>query len=115
MDVAELGYAPQVTPKVDIYSFGVVLLNLLTGKRPVDPSFGESHHITSWVLSIIRQNGLTANDELLDSRLLSMATELQKIQMIHVLKVAISCTKYAPLERLTMAEVVEALRITRFL
>jgi len=44
-----------------------------------------------------------------------MATELQKIQMIHVLKVAISCTKYAPLERLTMAEVVEALRITRFL
>ncbi|CAM6050152.1 unnamed protein product [Sphagnum compactum] len=111
----EFGYAPQVTPKVDIYSFGVVLLELLTGKRPVDPSFGESHHITSWVLSIIRQNCPTTNDELLDSRLLSMATELQKIQMIHVLKVAISCTKYAPLERLTMAEVVEALRITPFL
>ncbi|CAM6055878.1 unnamed protein product [Sphagnum tenellum] len=111
----EFGYAPQVTPKVDIYSFGVLLLELLTGKRPVDPSFGDSHHITSWVLSIIRQNGPTANDELLDSRLLSTATELQKIQMIHVLKVAISCTKYAPLERLTMAEVVEALRITQFL
>jgi serine/threonine protein kinase len=115
LDVAEYGYGGQVTPKVDVYSFGVVLLELLTGKQPIDPSFSESEHIIPWVLSTIGQNGLTFDDDVLDPRLLDTSTSLQKAQMFHVLKVALLCTKNAPLDRLTMVQVVEFLRRSRYL
>lgn len=40
----------RATTKGDIYSFGVVLLELLTGKRPTDESFIENGtNIVTWV------------------------------------------------------------------
>ncbi|XP_070665308.1 leucine-rich repeat receptor-like protein kinase PXL1 [Malus domestica] len=44
----EYGYALKVDEKTDIYSYGVVLLELITGKMHVDPSFGESVDIVEW-------------------------------------------------------------------
>jgi serine/threonine protein kinase len=39
---AEYGYTLNVNKKSDIYSFGVVILELVTGSRPIDPEFGEN-------------------------------------------------------------------------
>lgn len=36
--------------KSDVYNYGVVLLEIISGKKPLDPSFGEEvQHITQWV------------------------------------------------------------------
>lgn len=113
MDVAEYGYGTHITEKVDVYSFGVVLLELLTGKQPIDASFGGSEHIVPWVLTVVQQNNPDMNDVLFDSRLLEKATDLQKMQMLHVLKLAIFCTRTPPMERPTMPQVVEILRISQ--
>ncbi|RZB72233.1 MDIS1-interacting receptor like kinase 1, partial [Glycine soja] len=45
----EYGYSLKVDEKIDIYSYGVVLLELLTGKRSLDPEFGESIDIVGWI------------------------------------------------------------------
>jgi serine/threonine protein kinase len=113
MAVAENGYETQVTPKVDVYSFGVLLLELLTGKQPLDPSFGEFEHIVPWVLATMKQNGPNLNDDVFDSTLLDTATDVQKEQMFQVLKIAIVCTKDIPSERLTMTHVLEILGMSR--
>jgi kinase len=54
--IAEYAYTLRVTEKSDIYSFGVVLLELVTGKKPMAPEINEMDLVT-WVSTTIGQNG----------------------------------------------------------
>lgn len=111
---AEYGYGTSVTEKVDVYSYGVVLLELLIGKQPVDLSFGESMHIVAWVRAMVQQNGGANVNDVLDSRLLmTTTTDAQRTQMLHVLRIAILCTKDAPSDRPTMRNVLDLLRTSK--
>ena len=46
----EYAMTGQLTMKSDIYSFGVVLLELITGRRAIDPSAPSTdHNLVAWV------------------------------------------------------------------
>ncbi|MFS8011853.1 putative protein kinase RLK-Pelle-LRR-XIIIa family [Helianthus anomalus] len=53
----EYAYTLRVNEKCDIYSFGVVILELVTGKHPVDPEYGEKD-LVKWVCTTLDQKGL---------------------------------------------------------
>lgn len=100
----EYAYTMRITEKCDIYSFGVVLLELLTGQQPVQP-LDQGGDLVNWVKQALV--GKEAG-RILDSRLnLSKQSEVE--EMLLVLKVALFCTKSSPLERPTMREVVRML------
>jgi len=44
----EHAYSLKITEKSDVYSFSMVLLELITGKRPIEPEFGEKNDIVYW-------------------------------------------------------------------
>lgn len=92
----------KVTEKCDIYSYGVVLLELLTGRAPVQP-LDQGGNLVSWVRNYIREHSLTS--EILDSRL-DLKDETTINHMIIVLKIALLCTSMSPFERPSMREVV---------
>ncbi|GLJ07058.1 hypothetical protein SUGI_0056730 [Cryptomeria japonica] len=99
----EYAHSFEVTEKSDIYSFGVVLLELVTGKKPVEPEFGESKDIVFWISRKIcsQQDAF----EVLDSRISKHFEEA----MVKVLKIAVRCTLKLPALRPTMREVVQML------
>eukprot|EP01018_Ginkgo_biloba_P016075 Gb_12221 [translate_table: standard] len=100
----EYAYTLKVNEKSDIYSFGVVILELVTGKRPVDPEFGENKDLVKWVCSRIeKKNGL---QEVLDPKLVDCFKE----EMAMVLKVALLCTSALPINRPSMRRVVDMLQ-----
>ncbi|KAI5077939.1 hypothetical protein GOP47_0007763 [Adiantum capillus-veneris] len=100
----EHAYTPKVTEKSDIYSFGVVLLELVTGKKPVDwDVFGDNMDIVRWT----RGKLATAEDagEVLDAGLVPCWRE----GMLMLLRVAMLCTCALPMNRPSMREVVDML------
>lgn len=88
--------------KSDIYSFGVVILELVTGRRPVDPEFGEKD-LVKWVCTTLDQKGV---DHLIDSRLDSCFKE----EICKVFNIGLMCTSPLPINRPSMRRVVKMLQ-----
>ncbi|KAK4758025.1 hypothetical protein SAY87_019326 [Trapa incisa] len=101
----EYGYTLKVDEKIDIYSFGVVLLELVTGRRPLDPEFGESVDIVEWIKRKIRGN--RDLEETLDPNV-GNCKHVQE-EMLLVLRIALLCTAKLPRDRPMMRDVLTML------
>lgn len=49
----EYASSGKLTDKSDVFSFGVMLLELITGKRPVDPSNYMEDSLVDWVSLLV--------------------------------------------------------------
>ncbi|CAA0817858.1 Receptor-like protein kinase HSL1 [Striga hermonthica] len=95
----EYAYTLRVNEKSDIYSFGVVILELITGKLPVDPEFGEKD-LVKWVCTTLDQKGV---DHVIDPKLDSCF----KDEICRVLNIGLLCTSPLPINRPSMRRVVK--------
>ncbi len=106
--LTENAYTTTKSKESDVYSYGVVLLELITKKKALDPSFMEDMDIVGWVRSVWSNAGeierivdLSLMDEFLHSDIME--------QVIDVLLVALRCTEKEPSKRPTMRDVVRQL------
>ncbi|KAK6787568.1 hypothetical protein RDI58_016093 [Solanum bulbocastanum] len=103
-----VGYrAPEVTDprkvsqKADVYSFGVLLLELLTGKAPSHALLNEEGvDLPRWVQSVVREEWPS---EVFDIELLRYQTAEE--EMVQLLQLAINCTVQYPDNRPSMVEI----------
>lgn len=102
------GYrAPEVTDprkvsqKADVYSFGVLILELLTGKAPTHAILNEEGvDLPRWVQSIVREEWTS---EVFDLELLRYQNVEE--EMVQLLQLAIDCTAQYPDKRPPISEV----------
>lgn len=110
-----LGYmAPEyvvhghLTEKADVYSFGVLVLEIMTGKR-CNSGIG-SHAGQSFLAKIWSHYKANTIERLIDS---SFYEERLNGEFVHVAHVGLLCTQATPSSRPTMVKVVELLRGNR--
>lgn len=104
------GYrAPEVTDpckvsqKADVYSFGVLLLELLTGKAPTHALLNEEGvDLPRWVQSIVKDEWTS---EVFDLELLRYQNVEE--EMVQLLQLAIDCSAQYPDNRPSMLEVIK--------
>lgn len=101
-----------MSDKVDVYSYGVVLLELLTGKHPLDHSFAVGTTLVTWVESNIREARLS-HEVLLDKRLLDTGDDHVAKELQLVMQIAVLCTKELPAERPSIRQVLSMLQQVR--
>ncbi|XP_034897004.1 uncharacterized protein [Populus alba] len=94
----EYAYTMRVTMAGNVYSFGVVLLELLTGK----PAVSEGTELAKWVLSKSTQQDKW--DHILDYNIRRTSPAV-KGQMLAVLKIAVSCVSVSTAARPKMKSV----------
>lgn len=102
----EYAYTMQVTAPGNVYSFGVVLLEILTTRLPVDEGFGEGVDLVKWVHSASGRG--ETPEQIMDARLSTVSFAWRK-QMLATLKIAMLCTDRTPAKRPKMKKVVEML------
>ncbi|KAG7027626.1 Leucine-rich repeat receptor-like tyrosine-protein kinase PXC3 [Cucurbita argyrosperma subsp. argyrosperma] len=102
----EYAYTMQVTAPGNVYSYGVILLEILTTRLPVDEEFGEGVDLVKWVHGA-SSRGETP-EQILDSQLSTVSFGWRK-EMLAALKIALLCTDSIPAKRPKMKVVVEML------
>ncbi|KAL3813257.1 hypothetical protein ACJIZ3_014525 [Penstemon smallii] len=119
----EYGLDGHVSTKGDVFSFGILLLETFTGKRPTDDTFKEDLSLHQWV-KMVFPDALT---EVLDSNLFSDFNVVKagsnasinknrdhtKEFLVPIIHVALLCLKELPEERIDMRGVTVQLKKIR--
>ncbi|KAJ6682958.1 SERINE/THREONINE-PROTEIN KINASE CDL1-LIKE [Salix koriyanagi] len=95
----------KLTTKSDVYSYGVVLLQLLTGRKPVDTKRPSGEHVlVSWALP-----RLTNRDKVVEMVDPTMQDQYSKKDLIQVAAIAAVCVQPEADYRPLMTDVVQSL------
>jgi serine/threonine protein kinase len=116
---SEYAQTGQASTYGDVYSFGIVLLEMLIGKRPTDPMFDNELNIVSFT----EMNSPDHIIHIIDAHLQEECKEFIRAKaeagnviyqcLVSLVQVALSCTRLFPRERINMREVATKLHAAR--
>eukprot|EP00253_Pinus_taeda_P019174 PITA_19174 len=111
----EYGLAATISTKGDVYSFGILLLEMLTRKRPTSDMFVGELNLHKWVNLAFPNRVKEVIDELFFEEVDEYEFEENNIYncLLSLLHVGLSCSKDSPEERPTMREVAMVLESIR--
>ncbi|XP_024179816.1 probable LRR receptor-like serine/threonine-protein kinase At3g47570 isoform X2 [Rosa chinensis] len=118
MTLATIGYiAPEygmegiVTRRGDVYSFGIVVMETFTRRKPTDEIFIGDMRFNQWVASFLDADAIA---EVVDATLLGTEEDHEFVSkrecLSSIMRLAVACSAESPEERINMQEAVAMLK-----
>lgn len=121
----EYGMGSPVSVYGDIYSFGILLMELFTAKRPTDDMFKDGWTLQNFVKIALHERAM----DVIDPSLLPQNNEVQPLQntenysgsgservqgcFVALMQIGLNCTKESPKERKTMGDAVKEIHLVQ--
>ncbi|XP_042755727.1 receptor kinase-like protein Xa21 [Lactuca sativa] len=118
-----IGYAPleygvgsEMTSSGDVYNFGILLLEVMTGKRPTDNIFNEGLSLHKFAYMALPDHVTDVIDDdllkFLQEDAIPMIADVKKIEecMALTVKLGVSCSVDSPTQRMNIVNVVHELQ-----
>ncbi|XP_072981374.1 proline-rich receptor-like protein kinase PERK8 [Typha angustifolia] len=101
----EYASSGKLTERSDVFSFGVVLLELITGRKPVDASQPlDNESLVEWARPLLSQALETGKfEELVDPKL---EKNYNEVEMFRMIEAAAACVRHSASRRPRMGQVV---------
>ncbi|KAF8082704.1 hypothetical protein N665_0809s0007 [Sinapis alba] len=104
----EYAMGGEISVHGDAYSFGILILEMFSGKRPTDEMFGGDITLRSCIRSALPEQVLDVADESVLHNGLRIGFPVAEC-LTRVLEVGLRCSEESPANRLGMSEVVKEL------
>ncbi|XP_057488823.1 probable LRR receptor-like serine/threonine-protein kinase At3g47570 [Actinidia eriantha] len=124
----EYGLGRKVSTSGDVYSYGILLLEMMTGKRPTDPMFGEGFNLHNFARMALPDRVMEIVEPLLlKNDVDNVSLESDKDQsvkwerdgnikehcLISLIKIGVTCSMESPHDRMDIRNVVHDLNLVR--
>ena len=117
---AEYGMGGVASKEGDVYSFGILMLEFFSGRRPTDEMFKNGLNLHIFVknalperLAQIMDPTLAASEETNNQRRLIQMSAKREECLIAVFRVGIACTNELPKDRMNMGDAAKELHLIR--
>ncbi|GLJ20771.1 hypothetical protein SUGI_0378470, partial [Cryptomeria japonica] len=109
----EYGIGGNISTKGDVYSYGILILELLTRRRPTDDRWTEGINLPKWTEMHFpnRISDVVDNCLLIDAHDSEMSTVMECLTQF--IQIGLFCTRESPQERPDMTEIVDRLNTIR--
>ncbi|KAI7729022.1 hypothetical protein M8C21_024567 [Ambrosia artemisiifolia] len=119
----EYGVGSKVSKNADMYSYGIMLLEMMTRKKPTDVMFGEELSLHSYAENAMGDGALKIVDPVLlkDDQKIGLTTNKKETtgylnhgRCLHLLlEIGVSCSMESPQNRMDIASVIQQLRLIK--
>ncbi|PHT61300.1 hypothetical protein T459_34856 [Capsicum annuum] len=107
----EYGIGSKISILGNMYSFGILILEIFTGRRPTDPLFQPSFSLHNFVETALPENVMEILDKTaFHGGMMSKATHGEEYWasmecLVGILEIGVACSAESPRDRLTMRQV----------